>query len=381
MAAVAFGACALIIVLSVFNGLEDFIRALYNSFDPELKIEAAEGKSFEVTKEFLNAIEGVEGVAVVTEVVEDNAYVRFRDSEMIVTLKGVEENFLNQNRMHEAIVHGELKLKENDVNYAVIGRGVQYELSIPPGNDLYPMVVYYPKRGRLSPTLNPENMVNRKPIIPAGIFAIEKHYDTNYIFTPLDFAVELLDYGNRRTALEIKTAEGASIESVQTALKNLLGEEFNVLDSDEQHSSLLKVLKIEKLFVFIAFSFIIAVASFNIFFSLTMLAIDKKKDISVLYSLGASDKLIKSIFIKEGAIISFTGAAAGLLLGFLICLAQQIFGLVPMGMATSVLDAYPVKIIFTDYLYIAGIIVLITFLASLRPATIATRYKDWKILG
>lgn len=379
MAAVAVGACALVIVLSVFNGLEEFVRTLYNSFDPEIKIEAATGKSFEVTDAFIDSIKNVEGVDIVTQVVEDNVYVRFRDSESVATLKGVEANFLSQNRLDRALVQGELVLKENDVNYAIIGQGLQYKLSIPANNALYLMEIFYPKRERLS-AADPSSLINRRLIMPAGVFAIEKQYDLNYIFAPLDFAVDLLDYGSRRTSLEIKTTEGYHIERVKASLQKLLGPEYRALDSDEQHSGLLKVLKIEKFFVLITFSFIIAVASFNILFSLTMLAIEKKKDISILYSMGATNRFIRSIFIREGAIISLSGAFIGLALGLVIVAIQETFGIVSMGMVTSVLDAYPVKIVVSDFVYIAFIIIFITLLASYRPAMIASKYNDWKNL-
>jgi lipoprotein-releasing system permease protein len=168
---------------------------------------------------------------------------------------------------------------------------------------------------------------------------------------------------------------GYRVNQVQASIKNLLGEDFQVLNRDEQHSGLLKAIHIEKLFVFITFSFILAVASFNIFFSLTMLAIDKKKDISVLYALGASDSVVKKIFMAEGAIIAFSGAIFGLLTGLIICWLQQTFGFVSMGMQTSVLDAYPVKMQFQDFLYTAISIIIITFLASYRPAQIATRSR------
>jgi len=195
----------------------------------------------------------------------------------------------------------------------------------------------------------------------------------NYVFVPLDFAVDLLDYGNRRTSLEIKVGPGFTIDEVKSKVKNFVGDDFKVLTSDEIHADFFKVLKIEKLFVFIIFSFILAIASFNIFFSLTMLAIDKKKDIAILTSIGSDKRLIKRIFLTEGAIISFLGAFLGLLLGLIICLLQQNFGLVSMGMETAVIDAYPVKMQFADFLYTGLSIITITFLASYRPAIIAAR--------
>lgn len=376
MAAVAFGTMTLVIVLSVFNGLVDFHRSLYNIIDPDIKVEAAIGKSFVVNEQMLNEIEAVEGVSYVTEVIEDIAYVRYRDSEEIVKIKGVEENFLEQGRITESIVYGEPKLMQGDTSYAIVGQGVQFKLSYDPANNLNLFQIYYPKRGRVV-SYDPTSLVNKKVILPSSIFSIELQYDLNYIFVPLDFAVDLMDYEDRRTALEIMVSENASIDRVQAQLKQILGSEFAVKNSDEQHSSLLRVLRIEKLFVFIVLSFIIAVSSFNIFFSLTMLAIEKKKDISILYSMGATNKMIKSIFIKEGAIISFTGAIAGLVLALIFIIIQQQFGIISMGMATSIVDAYPVKMVFTDFLYTALAIIIITLLASIRPATIATRYNSW----
>lgn len=372
MLGVAIGTAALVIVLSVFNGLEDLIRSLHSTFDPEIKVTSTMGKSFEINDALYGELSTIEGIEVITEVIEDIALVKYRDAPTIVKIKGVSENFLNQTQLGNSIVAGELKLHEKGVDYAIIGRGIQYALSISPSNEFYTLQVFYPRNVRVG-TIDPSKLYNRKNILPGAIFAIEKQYDENYIFVPLDFASDLFEYGNKRSSLEIKTKPEARISQVQSNIKAALGDDFQVLNRDEQHSTLLKAIHIEKLFVFITFSFILAIASFNIFFSLTMLAIDKKKDIAVLYALGANDSIIKKIFIAEGAIIAFSGAIFGLLIGLLVCWTQQTFGIVSMGMQTSVLDAYPVKMQFQDFLYTAISIIIITFLASYRPAQIATR--------
>lgn len=372
MVGVAVGTMSLVIVLSVFNGLEDLIRTLHGTFDSELKISATLGKSFEISDEFMAEIHNIEGVELVTEVIEDNALLKYKDSQIVVKVKGVSDNFVEQTNIGQTLVYGDLVLEEDGLNYAIIGRGIQYALSISPGNDFYALQIFYPKNVQTG-TIDPNQLYNRKSIMPGAVFAIEKQYDENYIFVPLDFAAELMEYGDKRTALEIKTASPDKLSQVQKRLQSHLGEEFQVLNSDQQHSGLLKAIKIEKLFVFITFSFILAVASFNIFFSLTMLAIDKKKDIAILYALGATNNVVRSIFISEGAIIAFTGSAIGLLSGLAICWLQQEYGFVSMGMQTSVLDAYPVKMQFTDFIYTALSLILITFLASYRPAVIATR--------
>lgn len=371
MSGVAIGTMALVIVLSVFNGLEDLIKGLNKNFDPELKVEASIGKSFELNAEFLEGIKTIEGVEIVTQVIEDNAYAKYKNDEMVVKLKGVEKNFIDHHRIDRNIVQGRLVLEEDGVNYALIARGVQSSLSINRLSNMYTLQFYYPKRGRTS-GISMANL-NHKVILPAGVYAIEKQYDMNYVFVPLDFAAELLEYGNRRTSLELKVNSDYSISEVKERVINYVGDDFKVLTSEEIHADFFKVLKIEKLFVFIVFSFILAIASFNIFFSLTMLAIDKKKDIAILSSIGADKRLIKSIFLTEGALISFIGAFLGLFLGLVVCLMQQNFGIVSMGMQTAVIDAYPVKLLFPDFLYTGLSIITITLLASYRPAIIATR--------
>ena len=367
MIGVAVGSAALIIVLSVFNGLEDLIREIYSSFDPDLKVTAAEGKSFETDTEFMNRIRRTPGVAVVSEVIEDNALLRYNERQMVVKVKGVSENFFQQNEIPESVVEGSSELIYDDTYHALIGRGVQYQLSIRPNNQFVPLQFLYPRNTKFNP-LNPEGAFNSLNITPGGVFAIERQYDDAYVFVPLNFAEELLEYGRRRTALEIKVEQGFRIDQVKRSLQELLGADFKIQNSDEQHTSLLRAVKVEKLFVFITFAFILFIASLNIFFSLSMLVIDKKKDIAILASMGATANTIRNIFLMEGALVAFIGAAYGLTLGMLICNLQQNFGLVSMGMATSVVEAYPVKMEIEDFIFTGLAIIIITLLVSIRPA-------------
>lgn len=367
MIGVAVGSMALIIVLSVFNGLEDLIRKIYSSFDPDLKITIVEGKSFETDTEFMNRIRRMPGVAVVSEVIEDNALLRYNDRQMVVKMKGVSENFFQQNEIDTSVVEGSHELIRDDQYYALVGRGVQYQLSVKPGNQFVPMQFLYPRNTKFNP-MNPEGAFNSIPILPGGVFAIERQYDDAYVFVPLNYAAELLEYGRRRTALEIKVADGYRIEQVKRSLQELLGEKFRIQNSDEQHTSLLRAVKVEKLFVFVTFAFILFIASLNIFFSLSMLVIDKKKDIAILTSMGATATTIRNIFLFEGALVAFIGAAYGLSLGMLVCNLQQTFGLVSMGMATSLIEAYPVKMEIEDFILTGAAIIVITLLVSIRPA-------------
>lgn len=372
MVGVAFSTAALIIVLSVFNGLEGLLRSLYTSFDPELKIETLVGKSFEINEDLLKKVKSIEGVSVITEVIEDYAYIRYRDADVVATIKGVSDNFIDQHRLDDRIVQGELKLKKDGVNFAILGRGIQYALSVAVDEEMYALQIFYIKDLRRS-SLDASQMYSKKSIRPGGVFSIEKTYDENYVFLPLDFVVDLLDYGNKRTALEIKTTAGADILAIQKQIKAALGGSFNVLTNEEQQRDLYRLLKIEKLFTFLALSLLITVGSINIFFSLMMLAIDKKKDISVLSAIGASQKLIRNIFFSEGAIISFIGAGSGLIIGGIICWLQDKFGLVGMGMENAVIPNYPVTLIWTDFLLTGLVIIAITFLVSFYPARLASK--------
>lgn len=348
------------------------MRSLLSTFDPEIKIEAAYGKSFEVTDRLLIDIKATEDVDIVTQVIEDNAVIKYHGTRVLARVKGVADNFIDQGRMKDVMVYGKFQLRNENIRYALIGRGLQYALSINPGDDQHALQFFYPKSSK-SLSLDPTKMLTRKNILLGGIFAIEKQYDENYVIVPLSFTQELFNYGEKRTALEIKIKEGADVSEVQSRLETLLGDSFKVLNDEQQHSSVYKLMRIEKLFVFIIFSIILAIASFNIFFSLTMLAIDKKKDIAVLASMGAPKRLIRQIFLGEGAIIAIGGAIVGLVLGLLIIILQQEYGFITMGMQSSVLMAYPVKMQMSDFLYTALTIMLITFLASIRPAVLAAK--------
>lgn len=374
MVGIAFSTAALIIVLSVFNGLEDLLRSLYASFDPEIKIEAAEGKSFEISADLTSKIKSVNGVEIVTEVIEDFAYVRYRDADMVVTMKGVSDNFIDQHRLDDRIDEGQLKLKENGVDFAIIGRGIKYSLSVAVEDEVNALQLFYIKNLKSS-SLDPSKLYSRRSIRVGSVFSIEKNYDENYIFLPLSFVQDLMDYGDRRTALEVKTRPDADVEAVQDEIKMLLGNSYLVLTNEEQHKDLYRLLKIEKLFTFLALSLLIIIGSINIFFSLMMLALDKKKDISILSAVGASQSLIRRIFLTEGALISFIGAGTGLILGGLICWLQDHFGIVSMGMENAVVSDYPVKLRFLDFVFTSGVILIVTFLVSIYPASRAAKFN------
>lgn len=382
MAGVAFTTAALIIVLSVFNGLEDLLRSLNNSFDPEIRIQAAKGKSFELTTKLLSDIKSVEGVSIVTEVIEDYAYVRYRDANQVVTIKGVSDNFIRQNRIpKENIVEGELKLHANGVNYAIIGRGVQYTLSVAVTDGMFPLQVYYIKNVKAG-SLNPASLYSNLNIMPGGVFSIVQSFDENYVIVPLSFAQQLLNYGDKRTSLEIKT-DGKNVARIEKELERVLSDEFVVLNHEEQHQDLYKLLKMEKLFAFLALTLLLIIGSINIFFTLMMLALDKKKDITILSSMGAGKNLIRNIFMAEGTLIAGFGVLLGLAAGAAFCWTQMQYGIISMGMENSVTEGYPVKMRPFDFVVTLLVVSVITILISIRPAYLAAGLvqKNNKLLG
>ncbi len=372
MIVVAFGTMSLIIALSVFNGLEGLLRSLYGNFDPDIIVTAAEGKSFVWSDALKDKIEKTEGVSSLTEVIEDNVLVKYKDAQRVVRLKGVSSTFEDNSGIREAVVSGEFSLLRDSIPYALIGRGIQYDLSLNLKNEFYTLQVYYPKN--IAPgVINPEQLYSLRNILPGGIFAIEKYYDENFIFVPINFAQNLFRYGDKRSSIEIETTGDISQAETKAALQNSLGNDFIVRSGDELHSDLYKTLNIEKLFVYITFTSIIAIASVNIFFSLSMLAIEKKKDISVLIANGASTSLINRIFLFEGGIIALSGATLGLVLGLLLSLLQQEFGFIGMGMDSAVVPSYPVSVEFPDVVATVIIVIVVTILASIQPAKKASK--------
>jgi len=378
MSGVAFVTAALIVVLSVFNGLENLLRSLNTSFDPEIKIQASKGKFFSGSQALLTDIKSIPGVNLVTEVMEDYAYVRYRQAEMVVTIKGVSNNFLDQHRLDSHIISGKLKLLKDSSFLAIIGQGIRHTLSVEIEDDLSPLQVYYVKNVS-SAQLNPSKIYIKKDIRPGAVFAIEKNYDENYIFVPIEFTKALLQNPDKLTSIEVMT-NGSNLTEIQDQLKQKLGSQFSVLNNDEQHKDIYKLVKMERLFIFFSLSLLLLVGSINIFFSLMMLAIDKRKDISILVALGATPKIIRNIFLFEGAIISYLGAIAGLLIGASLCLIQMKFGIVGMGVQNSIVSSYPVTLRATDFFLTAMVIILISSVISFRPASLATKYYSINLL-
>ncbi len=365
VAGVTIGSMALIVVLSVFNGLETLIASMYNSFDPDFKIEAQVGKTFLIHQFPLQQLSKIEGVASYCEIVEENALLRYKTKQQIVQLKGVDAQFTKVSKVDTCMVEGSFVLQKGDVNFMVLGYGIYDMLGIQLNDFATPVSVYIPKRGKAM-SIDPSEAFNNEQILPAGAFSIQQDFDTKIVIVPLRFARKMLDYTTEVTAIEIGLKPGADVEKVQEKLSQLIGNKYIVKNRLQQQELFYKIIKSEKFAGILILSFILLIAAFNIVGSLSMLIIEKKKDIAILRSLGASQVLIKRIFVMEGLMISLSGAFIGLLLGGLICWIQQHFGIIPLeGSGSFVVKYYPVQLQFLDFVKVTAIVFVIGFFSTL----------------
>ena len=365
---ICIGTMALIIVLSGFNGLSSLVQSLYNSFDPDIEITIKRGKTFEIDRPEIQKIKQVPGVIYFTEVMQGNALLKYNDKQSIAIIKGVSTDFKKMSGFDTLVRDGDFNISKNNV---VMGKGLSYVLDVSTNNFFTPLSIYAPKRGSNN-SLNPEDGLNELKCYPAGLFSISDEFDNQYVIMDIDKARELLDYKNEVTSLELGIQRGSNLEQVQAEISKLIGDQYIVKNRQQQNELLYKTLKSEKLWVFIILVFILVIATFNVIGSLTMLIIEKKKDISILSSMGADMLLIRRIFLFEGLLITFIGAASGLLLGLLICWIQITFSIVKFSEG-YVVDAYPMKIQSGDILIISAVVMLIGLFAAWYPVRVFTK--------
>ena len=363
---VAIGTMALIVVLSAFNGIEDLVLSLFNSFDPQIRITVKEGKTFDASSSVFYDIKKMDGIAHFTEVLEENVLLKYKDKQTISIIKGVSSEFIPMNRMDTMITDGEFVLNYDSVDYTVLGQGIAYNLGVNLLNYTEPIQVYAPKRSKKT-SMNPEDAFKNLSILPSGTFSIQHDFDSKYIIVPLTFARELLDYSNQVTAVEISLTQNTNTKEILNKIQSLLGENFEVKDRYQQHDFLYKIMKSEKWAVFLILSFILIIATFNVIGSLTMLIIDKKKDLKILWNMGASTSLIRKIFFIEGLFISLSGAVIGLVAGLLVCLAQIHFKIITLQ-GSFVMEAYPIKLEVTDFVLVLLTVFIIGAFAAWLPA-------------
>jgi lipoprotein-releasing system permease protein len=365
VAGVTIGAMALIVVLSVFNGLESLISSMYNSFDPDLKIETTIGKTFNINTFPIQKLSKIDGIANYSEIVEENALLRYKNKQQIVQIKGVDNKFAKVSKIGNGIVEGNFILQKGNVNFMVLGYGIYDMLGIQLNDFATSVSVYIPKRSKTI-SIDPTEAFNNEQIIPSGAFSIQQDFDTKIVIVPLRFARKMLDYTTEVTALEIDLKSGFDADKVQSEVEKLIGKGYIIKNRFQQEEMFYKIIKTEKFAGILILSFILLIAAFNIVGSLSMLIIEKKKDIAILRSLGASNILIKRIFIFEGLLISLSGAFVGMILGGLICWIQQHFGVIPLeGSGSFVVKYYPIQLQLLDFAKVTGIVFVIGLLSTL----------------
>jgi lipoprotein-releasing system permease protein len=372
------GTAALIIVLSVFNGFEGVIKAMYDTFDPDFVIRADEGKTFDRQTLPLDAIQSLEGVSGVVDVVEEDALFKYREQQYIARLKGVSENYLNVSKLDTLLWQGEAVLEEGNTNFAIVGAGVAWYLDISLSDVRNLLSVFVPRRGNAS-SFDFQNAFNNEVIHPVGVFSVQQEFDERYVIVPDRFARRLMDYpGNLVTSLEVYLRPGADEQAAEEEIIAMMPEGFSLINRFEQNEALYKVMRSEKMAIFMILAFILLLASFNMIGSLSILIVEKLKDIAVLKSMGADKKLIRAIFTTEGMLISLAGCLGGLAVGFLLLYLQQTFGFLSLGGGEGnfIIDEYPVRMIPLDFLYVAGTVLLIGLLATWYPVRFLTRKFD-----
>lgn len=362
---VAAATLAMVCALSVFNGFQQLLFSMYDDFDPDLKIKASEGKTFVLRPDLLESIRQNEKIAQCCECLEENALARYKNSQAGVVVKGVSDNFKELAAFDSTIRAGRFVLEEYDIPYATIGIGLANYLGT--GNSFIdPISLYAPKRNENVNMLNPAASFKTKRILLCGTFSIyQPEYDECYVIVPLSLARELFGYTDELTSLELRVKEGVSVKQVKRALEKLLGTSFSVQTLAEQKADLYRINRIEKWITYLILCFILLIALFNVIGSLSMLMLEKKKDTIVLSYLGVNQENIRKVFFYEGLMIAFIGALGGILLGTLLCLLQQHFGLLKLGNGDFVVDAYPVLIQGGDLLFTL-ITVLIVSLPSIK---------------
>ena len=365
--AIAGATMALVVMLSIFNGIEGLVVSMLNTFDTSLKIEPVEGKHFPSDSTIIIQLENLPGVVQVVEVIEDNALAEYNGRQHIVRVKGVSNNFNTLSSLDSMIIEGKFLLEEGDLNYAVLGGGVWYTLGVNIRDFLTQLTLIAPRR--TSGNAMNINSFNYEFIIPSGVFVIQQELDEKYIFVPLRFAQTLFEYDSLRTAYEVWTATDAAAAKIKQRVKNIMGDDFRVLDRYEQQKTLYKIMKSEKWAVFLILTFIVLISAFNMISSIALLILDKQKDMYILNAMGNPVSRIRRIFLWQGLLQSATGAVIGIVIGLIVCFLQSTFGLISLDAegGSFVVQYYPVAVQWLDIVLVLATIMFIGLITSLIP--------------
>ena len=360
---------ALVLILSVFNGLEDFQKNLFKTFDPDLTVISASDTRFSLTSTQFNQLAKISGVSSVQPILEDQALIRYNGKQLVVTLKGIDSSFISSRRLRDQVVDGDYLVEYEGNPFGMVGAGVFMSMGMNFDDVFHPVEVWYPNQKALAKFQVNEEAANLKTFFPSGVLQVEQIFDNQMILVPLPWMRELtLADSNSVSRVDVMLKEGANEIDVQQAIQSILGSTYQVQTRNQQHAILLRAIKIEKLFVFILMAFIMGIASFTLFYALSLLVIEKRKDLRTLLAMGITQQQLLRIFLSVGLFISFSGALVGMALGFALGWIQQTFGIIPLGIPNALIDSYPIQMEWFDFLMTAAVVIVITFLASIIPA-------------
>ena len=378
---VAVATMALVVTWSVFNGFHDLVASFFTQMDPQLKVTPVKGKTAPADDPILTEIRQMPEVEVATECLEEQALAVYGDRQMMVKIKGVEDNFNQLTHIQEILEgDGDFELHAADLNYGIPGLGVAYQLGLGYTYE-HPLRIFAPRReGQLNMANPTEGFVVDELYSPGVVFCMKQgKYDKNYILTSLAFTRHLFDLEGRLSSLELRLKPGSDFERVKGQMEEIAGDKYHVFDRYEQQDDTFRIMKVEKLIAYVFLTFILMIACFNIIGSLSMLIIDKKEDVVTLRNLGAKDHQITRIFLFEGRLISAIGAVLGVLIGLLLCWLQQQYGIVRLGSSEGsfVVDAYPVSVHPWDIVLILFTVMAVGFLSVWYPV----RYFSKRLLS
>lgn len=382
MVGVAVATMALVIVLSVFNGFHDLVASFFTNFDPQLEVVPVKGKVAAADDAVFMKIRQLPEVDMVSECVQDQALAFYNGQQAMVNIMGVDDNFARMTRIQKILYgDGDFSLQAANLEYGVPGIRLAQTLGMGARWDGF-LKIYAPQReGQLTDMASPaDGFVTDSLISPGVVFAVNQaKYDRDYLITSIAFARRLFFRQGMVSKLMVKLKPGTDLDATKRKIKNLAEGRFNVLDRFEQHADTFRIMQVEKVLAYLFLSFILVVACFNIIGSLSMLIIEKKKDVQMLRNLGATDRTLTRVFLFEGRMISALGAVVGILLGLLLCWLQQEFGLVPMGdsSGTFVVNAYPVSVHYSDVLIVFITVLAVGWAAAWYPV----RYMSRRLLG
>lgn len=382
MVAIAVSSCAMIILFSVFNGFEALIDDLYKAFYPDIKISASRGKFFDPGPVVAPVLKNYAPVAARTSVLEDNVLINTDEGETIpVVLKGVDKQYFAVNDVKSYINDGADTLFQSaEVTTALVGQHIAATLGIDVKNVFSRIMVYYPNGAATAPGLSPEDAFLSVSLKPDGTFMVQEEFDSKYLLTPLPAAEELMHQVGRVSSVELKIKPGYRVDQVKRELQNRLGKAYAVATRYEQNKAVYMVMQSERWAGYAILLFVLLIASFNMISALSLLVLEKQKDMGILRTMGILPADLGKVILLEGVLWAFTGGGIGLLLGLLLCLAQQHFALVKIQGA-FIIESYPVSLRLTDVFVVLLTVCSVGFLAAVYPARRAARQQLNEIMG